>query len=455
MIRFPFAHRAHAAMYAPRQYWKSVPREIHSTSIEDAAFFARVACRSVRLSFRRSFLLEFFQGTSYTILKLGQWISTRRDLFSKDVCDTLAKLRDSAPGYNPDHAQRRAAALGAALREPIGSGSVAQVYRACMGGRRVAVKILHPDIRIKIGKELSTIGKLVKLLSRLELLRPYDIESQFLEFKRGFLAQCDLRNEAANLKVLRMLNKGVHVPRPLFSDVGVLVESFVDTQEFPGRADRELALRFLDFFFPMVIRHRLIHADLHSGNIKKTPEGAIALLDAGICKYLSTNEQKNLHDLAYALFFGDNGRDAARLLLDRLPKNRHVNRPLFVADFEALCRKHLYRSLDAAGGPRRFLGLFPMFSSYRPRHCVFSPDFENVRTIIGAFHDVFKKHMVVLDSAYSHLLASIACLDGSARPCYKHLDSGDAYRAFLRHASVSDVLWRDTASRLSRLFREQ
>ncbi|KAM8820012.1 putative aarF domain-containing protein kinase 2 [Eudromia elegans] len=72
-------------------------------------------------------------------VKLGQWASTRRDLFSEALCAELAGLRAAVRPHPWRHTERLLAEAfgerwGALLhfpsREPVGSGCVAQVYRA-------------------------------------------------------------------------------------------------------------------------------------------------------------------------------------------------------------------------------------------------------------------------------------------------------------------------------------
>lgn len=35
-----------------------------------------------------------------TFMKLGQWIATRRDIFSNDICDTLSRLQRQTPAHS-------------------------------------------------------------------------------------------------------------------------------------------------------------------------------------------------------------------------------------------------------------------------------------------------------------------------------------------------------------------
>nr|XP_051691074.1 uncharacterized aarF domain-containing protein kinase 2 isoform X4 [Oryctolagus cuniculus] len=84
-------------------------------------------------------LLKATETSGPTYIKLGQWASTRRDLFSDAFCARFSKLHVQVQPHAWAHTQR---ALQQAFgerwdsvlvfenREPVGSGCVAQVYKA-------------------------------------------------------------------------------------------------------------------------------------------------------------------------------------------------------------------------------------------------------------------------------------------------------------------------------------
>lgn len=87
-----------------------------------------------------SLLLCSIECSGPIFMKLGQWASTRRDLFSADFCDRFARLQRSVKPHSWRLTCRRLdEAFGATNWKrlihfddvvPIGSGCVAQVYRA-------------------------------------------------------------------------------------------------------------------------------------------------------------------------------------------------------------------------------------------------------------------------------------------------------------------------------------
>lgn len=83
-------------------------------------------------------LLWVTETSGPTFIKLGQWASTRRDIFSPEFCDRFSRLHVKVRPHSWEHTKlclRRAfgedwrRVLEFHSKEPVGSGCVAQVYR--------------------------------------------------------------------------------------------------------------------------------------------------------------------------------------------------------------------------------------------------------------------------------------------------------------------------------------
>lgn len=83
-------------------------------------------------------LLWVTESSGPTFIKLGQWASTRRDIFSGEFCERFSRLHVKVRPHSWSHTKQclqRAfgdswrKVLVFASKEPVGSGCVAQVYR--------------------------------------------------------------------------------------------------------------------------------------------------------------------------------------------------------------------------------------------------------------------------------------------------------------------------------------
>jgi ubiquinone biosynthesis protein len=105
-------------------------------------------------------------------VKVGQAVSTRRDLLPADIADELAKLQDRVPPF--DSAVAIASierTFGLALGDlfgsfepqPLAAASIAQVHVATLkSGREVVVKILRPGMREIIDLDLEVLDTLAQ-----------------------------------------------------------------------------------------------------------------------------------------------------------------------------------------------------------------------------------------------------------------------------------------------------
>jgi ubiquinone biosynthesis protein len=247
-----------------------------------------------------------------TFIKFGQVLSTRRDLVGPAQAAELAKLQTEVPA-DPFPVTRSTveAELGRPLAElfaafepvPMASASIGQVHRATLpDGRRVAVKVQHPDIGRRIADDLAILAELAALVERfLPEFRPFRPVRVVAEFERTLTRELDIHRELRHLQLFReafAADPGVVFaePHPALSTGRVLTMAFLDGVAFnnpegiraAGGDFGDLARRGARVFLDMIFRDGFFHADPHPGNVlylppsPDRPTGAIGLLDAGM-----------------------------------------------------------------------------------------------------------------------------------------------------------------------------
>ena len=267
-------------------------------------------------------------------VKFGQILSTRRDLLPDDIADELAKLQDRVPPF-PGAAAR--ISIESSLDEsvdtvfrsfdetPLASASIAQVHAAVMqDGREVVVKVLRPNVRRYIERDVSLLKTVAGLAERYwkdgHRLRPYEV---VMEFEKTLYDELDLLREAANASQLRRNFTGdtkLYVPEVFFSlcreDVMVMERirgipiSNVDALVQAGIDLKVLSERGVEIFFTQVFTHNFFHADMHPGNIFVSPDGRYMAVDFGIMGTLHPEDQRYLAENFLAFFRRDYRRVA-------------------------------------------------------------------------------------------------------------------------------------------------
>jgi ubiquinone biosynthesis protein len=267
-------------------------------------------------------------------VKFGQIISTRRDLLPDDLAIELTKLQDRVPPFPGSEARTMIEqAWEKSIEEelddfserPLASASIAQVHTARLkDGREVVVKVLRPDIRKVIRRDIGLMYIVAGLAQRYwkdgRRLRPVDVVR---EYEKTILDELDLQREAANASLLRrnfLGSEALYVPeihwdltRPnvmVMERIYGIPASDLDALKAQGISMRLLGERGVEVFFTQVFRDNFFHADMHPGNIFVEPGGRYIAVDFGIVGTLTTEDQRYLAENLLAFFHRDYRRVA-------------------------------------------------------------------------------------------------------------------------------------------------
>lgn len=271
-------------------------------------------------------------------VKFGQAISTRLDLLPPDIASELVKLQDAVPPFPGEVARaiveqaegRPLAEIFASFDlQPLAAASIAQVHAAQLhGGAEVIVKVLRPDMRAVIGRDLEVLQALAELAERYwpesRRLQPREIVR---EYQKTILDELDLMREAANAAQLKRNFAGgdqLYVPEVYWDYCrknvmvmerihGVPIGDIARLREL-GTDFRKLSENGVEIFFTQVFRHNFFHADMHPGNIfvlvDDPANPRYAAVDFGIVGTLDPRDQNYLAQNFLAVFDRDYRRVA-------------------------------------------------------------------------------------------------------------------------------------------------
>ena len=273
-------------------------------------------------------------------IKLGQALSTRRDLLPHDIAEELARLQDRVPPFDGALARdivERAYGkpitdtFGSFDEKPLAAASIAQVHVATLrDGTEVIVKVLRPGMREIIHRDLEVMHALAGLAKHNSTeARRLRVDEIVDEYEKTIFDELDLMREAANASQLRRNFEGsplLHVPAVYWDHcrVNVMVMerirgvtiSDMATLRAIGTNIPMLAENGVKIFFTQVFRHNFFHADMHPGNIfvlvDDPARPRYAAVDFGI---VGTLDLRDMHYLAenFLAVFDRNYRRVAEL----------------------------------------------------------------------------------------------------------------------------------------------
>lgn len=250
------------------------------------------------------------------LIKVGQYMASRPDVFPLAYIEVLSGLRDSVP-------PRPLATLLPALQRAyegqldrhlidieetaLAAASFGQVHRArSFEGHDVAVKIQYPDLAPGVAADIALVRLVVRLLK--SYLPGWPLEMIAEEIERSSREELDYLVEGRNGDKLRsgLASRGLRVPQILWqhSRERVLVMEYapgislaqVDYQTIPGTTRLAVAETLVDGFLHQLLAERFFHADPHGGNVlldlRDDGSWDLWLIDFGMTAQLSARESE-------------------------------------------------------------------------------------------------------------------------------------------------------------------
>ena len=333
-------------------------------------------------------------------VKFGQLLSTRPDLVPADIATGLAALQDSVPPFASSEVIATlnrvygSAVDGESPRTylhtfsdfdltPIASASIAQVHFATIAsgketGREVAVKILRPNIRETIEKDVGLLYVVADLVLRVyddgRRLRPREVVA---EFEKAIHDELDLIREAANASTLRrnfIDGTLLYVPEVYFDycHKDVMVMERIDAIPVNDIAQLKaagfdlarLASDGVKIFFTQVFRDGFFHADMHPGNIFVGRNGIYSGVDFGIMGTLA-DEDKTYLARNFAAFFQRDYKSVAVAHIEAgwVPKDTRVDE--FESAIRSVCEPIFDKPLKEIYFGNVLLRLFEVSRRFR------------------------------------------------------------------------------------------
>jgi len=263
-----------------------------------------------------------------TFIKLGQALSIRTDLVPEAYALELRQLQDAVPPFDSDEAREvlkkelgvsdLSQIFSSLSDKPVASASIGQVYRGTLAstGQDVAVKVQRPGILAEIALDLHVLRLLTPIQTILQNAAngvetsQEDIETAISlvdEWGRGFVAETDYRLEARNTITFEnaMRERGLEAvcAPPVIEDLvrdKVLVTEWIEGTRLDRDASPDvprLCGVAINAYLTMLLDTGVLHCDPHPGNLLRTTDGRLCILDWGMTLDVPPNLQYALLEL--------------------------------------------------------------------------------------------------------------------------------------------------------------
>jgi len=273
-------------------------------------------------------------------IKLGQALSIRPDILSPRAMVELQQLCDKVPPFDSklamltieeDLGKRVDEVFSQISPEPVAAASLGQVYRATLrdSGDVVAVKVQRPfvletvSLDLYLARQLGFALRGTPLTSRLDLVELID------EFAGNFYQELDYQLECANgLRVAKEMARlpRVVIPRnyPSFTSRRVHVAEWVDGEKLSQSTAsdvNELVNLGVITYLTQLLETGFFHADPHPGNMLRTPDGKLVILDFGLMTTITDDQRYGMIEAIAHLIHRDYERIGDDFVaLDFIPK---------------------------------------------------------------------------------------------------------------------------------------
>lgn len=267
-----------------------------------------------------------------SFIKIGQFMSTRDDIFGKGLSSELAMLQDSAPPIDSSYVKSCITALSLKSFEevPIATASIGQVHKGTLSsGEHVAIKVRRPQIKEEVKRDFDVILKFLEFLKVFsDNRRVLELNMVFKEYYTVLLEEIDFQKESDNIKEFAKNFKDVSwvtVPKvyPDLCNENVVVMDYVPSQKiseipelYSPEECKNAVQKIIKCYIYQITQHNFVHIDPHPGNVGVTATGRLVFYDYGMVLDLSKEKIAERFNDFILFVFEKNADSLAEFLVD-------------------------------------------------------------------------------------------------------------------------------------------
>lgn len=252
-----------------------------------------------------------------TYIKIGQFMSARRDIFDKHIVEELQVLQDKVQPIPTNHVKEELMSVSgnfsAICIEPIASASIGQVHRARLkNGLDVVIKIKRSGIEKCLMEDISLLMGILNAMEFMGALNISETRDLLEDFKDFVLKEADYLNEVENMIEYGNIAGSIdylRVPKPVKNQCNreMIVMNYLPSEKIGivkhrlTNAERSaLAYRIMDIFVTNLVQDGVVHGDPHEGNIGVVGD-KIILYDFGSIINIDASLRNQMKQLIFEL----------------------------------------------------------------------------------------------------------------------------------------------------------
>ncbi|MCX7994296.1 MAG: AarF/ABC1/UbiB kinase family protein [candidate division WOR-3 bacterium] len=301
-----------------------------------------------------------------TFIKLGQIASTRTDIFPEEFTETLSLLQDQVKPepfvVMKSVIENDIGPIRDVFTEfnetPIGSASIAQVYRARYKDTPVIVKVRRPNIEKIVELDIDMLKRIATLAEiNIPGIKERNPREMIDTFARMIYKELDFLNEISNAERFRenfAKDPRIKIPK-IFKELStsrVLIQEYIDGIKITDLArikenginPRIVAQNGAEIFLKQILIDGFFHADPHPGNIFVLKDNVIVPVDFGMVGRLTPQLKEELINLVLGVINRDT-RKIARVILKMGIVNRNIDQNMLQEDILYILDKFEGRSI--------------------------------------------------------------------------------------------------------------
>lgn len=284
------------------------------------------------------------------MIKLGQYLSTRKDIMPDAYIQELSDLLDQVPPVPWEKSKKLLEEewgrpyneiLSDISPDPVASASIGEVYKGVLhNGDVVAVKIQRPKIGDIIYSDFRAVKIVLSLVKRFtNLENSMDLSLFYKEFVRTIGNELNFHLELENGYYFKKKYEDfpkVEIPfyYEEYSTKKVLVMQWMEGNRITdvdfleaNHIDRyELSKVLLEAFLDQLLKEGKFHADPHPGNILVRADGTVILIDFGMIGEIRKQDAMHIRDIVIGILLKDyekvvNALEGMRFLLPHADKD--------------------------------------------------------------------------------------------------------------------------------------